>query len=34
MLLFLGFGVNVALTRYAAYYLSIGKPEETKRALE
>jgi O-antigen/teichoic acid export membrane protein len=29
--LFLGLGVNVAVTRYAAYYLSVGKPEEARR---
>jgi O-antigen/teichoic acid export membrane protein len=31
ILLLLGLGVNVAVTRFAAYYLSIGKPNEAKR---
>ena len=29
--IFLGLGVDVAATRYTAYYLSIGKPEDAKR---
>jgi O-antigen/teichoic acid export membrane protein len=29
--IFLGLGVDVAVTRYAAYYVSIGKPDEAKR---
>ncbi len=30
-MLFVGLGVNVAITRYSAYYSSIGKPDEAKR---
>lgn len=29
--LFVGLGVNSSVTRYSAYYLSIGRPEEAKR---
>lgn len=31
LILFVGLGVNVSITRYSAYYSSIGKPDEAKR---
>ncbi len=29
--LFVGLGVNASVTRYSAYYISVGRPEEAKR---
>ena len=31
MILFLGFGINNAVIRYSAYYISLGKPDEARR---
>src|ERR1022692_1560782 len=31
LILFAGLGVSIAITRYSAYYSSIGKPDEAKR---